>query len=349
MARNAEPMICIRPSFELRMKDLQGTLRYAELVEEMGFDAVFVGDRMLAQAASDGKVVYDATAVECTTIMAAMAARTSRIRIGVLIFVVPYRRPLQIAKSFASLDAISEGRIIMGCGVGWNRREFEALGLDMSKRGAMFEEAIPLIRKLWTGEPVTFQGQWSQLDQISIAPLPKQPDGPPIWMASFAPSHDLDFSGGFPKPIAGALDRVGRLADGWAPLTYSASARRRISPEDLARAWEIVGAGAERVGRSPADIDLVHSDWIYIVDGPDGERRGQEAVSKFFTGNWEEAKNTYVIGTPDEVVEQLARQTSRIPRKVDAFLLTPISIEHGQLDLIHDKVAPALRQLNRKS
>lgn len=341
------PLICIRPSFELRMKDLQGTLRYAEQVEAMGFDGIFVGDRMLAQATSGGKVVYDATAVECTTIMAAIAARTTRIRIGVLVFVVPYRRPLQIAKTFASLDALAEGRIIMGAGVGWNAREFEALGLDMSKRGQMFEEAIPLVRKLWTGEAVTFDGKWSQLEDVVIAPLPKREGGPPVWMASFAPSHNLDFSDGFPKPIAGALNRVGRLADGWAPLTYSASARRRISPDDLARAWEIVCEGAQSVDRSRDDIDLVHSDWIYVVDGPDGERHGQEAVGKFFTGSWEEARNTYVIGTPDEVVEQLGRQTSRIGRKVDTFLLTPISGDPSQLDLIHDRVAPALRRLNR--
>lgn len=337
------PLIHIRPSFEFSVDNLDATLAYAESIEQMGFDGVFVGDRMLSEAQAGGRVVYSATMVEVTTILAAMAARTSRIKVGVLVYIVPYRHPLQIAKTFASLDVLAKGRIVMGAGVGWNPKEFEALGISMSERGSRFEEAIPLIRKLWAGETVTFDGRWSKLDNVRIAPAAPRPGGPPIWMASFAPSHSLDFSDGFPKPIRGALERVGRLADGWAPLTYSASAKRRISAEQLGEAWHIVAESAIRSGRDPGAIDLVHSDWIYVLDGTGAEERAFKAVRTFFTGDWTEAKNTYVIGTAEQVVQQLQAQTAKIGRNISSYLLTPISSDPAQLHLIRDCVAPRLR------
>lgn len=345
----AEPLINIRPSFAVGVDDVEATLQYAELIEQMGFDGVFVGDRMLAQAQVGDKVVYSATMIEVTTIMAAIAARTSRVKVGVLVYIVPYRRPLQIAKTFASLDTLAKGRIVMGAGVGWNAKEFEALGLNMADRGSRFEEAIPLIRRLWSGESVTFEGRWSKLADVRIAPPSPTPGGPPIWMASFAPSHSLDFSAGFPVPIRRALERVGRLADGWAPLTYSASSKRRIEPAQMGEAWQIVQQGAASVGRDPADIDVVHSDWIYVLDGkPDAKERAYRAVRTFFTGSWEEALNTYPIGTPDQIVAQMLQTMSAVDRKPDAYLITPISDERGQLELIRDRVAPLLREASRK-
>jgi len=347
-SRRNVPQIHIRPSFSIGVQDVGQILQYAEQIERLGFDGVFVGDRMLAQAQAGGRVVYSSTMIEVTTIMAAMAARTSRIQVGVLVYIVPYRRPLQIAKIFASLDTLAQGRIVMGAGVGWNAKEFEALGIDMAERGPRFEEAIPLIRRLWSGESVTFEGRFSKLQDVSIGPPSPRPGGPPIWMASFAPSHSLDFSDGFSEPIRRALLRVGRLADGWAPLTYSASAKRRIAPEQLGRAWDIVREGAAAAGRDPAAIDVVHSDWIYVLDGPGAEQRAYEAVRTFFTGDWQQALDTYIIGTPDEVVRRMLAQTACIDRPVDAYLLTPIGNEQSQLDLIHQQVAPALRAAGRR-
>lgn len=347
--RPATPAINIRPSFAFGVDDVEAMLQYAELIEAMGFDGVFVGDRMLSQAQVGDKVVYASTMIEVTTILAAMAARTSRVKVGVLVYIVPYRRPLQIAKMFASLDTLAKGRIVMGAGVGWNPKEFEALGLNMADRGSQFEEAIPLIRRLWRGEAVTFEGKWSKLVDVRIGPPSPQPGGPPIWMASFAPSHSLDFSAGFPAPIRRALERVGRLADGWAPLTYSASSKRRIEPAQMGEAWQIVQQGAASVGRDPAEIDVVHSDWIYVLDGkPDAQARALKAVRTFFTGTWEEALNTYPIGTPDQIVEQMLHTMSAVDRAPDAYLLTPISDERAQLELIRDRVAPLLRAAGRR-
>lgn len=339
--------IHIRPALFRRADeptDPAQLLDYAEYAERLGYDGIFVGDRMLADAPAGGQVVYSATMIEATTAMAALSARTRRMKVGVLVYVAPYRHPLQIAKTFASLDVLSGGRTIMGAGLGWNPKEFANLGLDMKARGQMFEEIIPLVRRLWKGESVTHHGRYFALDAVQIAPRSPQADGPPIWMASFAPSHSLDFSEGFAPPIANGLRRVGRLADGWAPLTYSASAKRRITPEHLADAYRIVMQDAVAAGRQEAEIDLVHSDWVYVLDGEGAKDRAYAAVGKFFTGSWEEAVNTYVIGTADEVIEKLKAQTRRIDRPVDSYVLTAISDEVSQLELIAQAVSPALRE-----
>jgi alkanesulfonate monooxygenase len=350
MSKVRQPSICVRPALFRRpgdITDAEEIIQFAQRAEALTFDGVFVGDRLLADAPANGKTVYGASFIEATTIMAAIAARTETIKIGILVYVVPYRTPLQTAKIFASLDVISRGRIIMGVGLGWNRKEFESLGLDMSERGSQFEEAIPLIRRLWAGEAVTFAGNWSRLEDVVISPASPRPAGPPIWMASFAPSHSLDFSGGFSAAIRNALDRVGRLADGWAPLTYSASARRRLSPKDLAAAWDLVKHGATRVGRNPGDITLVHSDWIYILDGPRAKDRAYDALSTFFTGTWDDAKRTYLIGTADEILEMLHGQSAELDRPIDSYLLTPLSPEMSQLELIAERLVPALRNRDR--
>ncbi len=320
MAAEAVTNIHIRPALFRRSDettDASSLLDYAAYAEELGFDGIFVGDRMLADAPAKGEIVYSATMIEATTCMAAIAARTKRMKVGVLVYVVPYRHPLQIAKTFASLDVLSNGRMIMGAGLGWNPKEFQSLDRDMKARGEMFEEAIPLVRKLWKGERVSHTGKHFNMDDVMIAPRARQAEGPPIWMASFAPSHSLDFSDGFARAIANGLRRVGRLANGWAPLTYSASAKRRITPEHLADAYRIVGEGADRAGRRVEDMDLVHSDWVYVLEKGESKDKAYEAVRKFFTGSWEEALNTYVIGTADEVVDRLKTQVAGIDRRVE--------------------------------
>lgn len=346
--RPALPRVNVRPTFHRPDTKISDTIAFAVMAEELGFDGVFVGDRLLAQAQSFGKVVYTAGMIESTTMMAAMAARTSRVDIGVLVYIVPFRTPLQAAKTFASLDQISDGRIIMGAGLGWASKEFESLGIEFASRGARFEEYLPLIRRLVCGEKVTFHGRFTHFDEVQIAPASPRPGGPPVWMASFEPSHDLDFSQGYPTRISNGLKRVGRLADGWAPMVFSASGKRRITPEHLLEAWNFVCEGARAVGRDPDDIDFIHNEWIYVLDGPGSEKKGHEAANNFFPGTWEEARRTFIIGTPEEIVDKMQAQIALLGRKSDAFLLTPFSADRRQLELIQERVAPLLREANRK-
>jgi probable F420-dependent oxidoreductase len=338
------PLVCLRPPGWVTPTSgpIVDLVAWVGRAEELGFDGAFVGDRMLSEATTPGRaVVYGASMLDVTVALATMAARTSRILLGPLVLVFPYRHPVQLAKQFASLDAVSGGRLVLGAGIGWNAREFEVLGLDMGGRGERFEEQIALVRELWAGQPVTHRGPTWDVADVQIVPPPARPGGPPIWLASFSPGQALDWTTELPALALRQLDRVGRLADGWVPLVYSASAKRRLAPETLARAWDHVLDSAARSDRGRGDIDFVLSDWGYVLDGPASVERCKLALSRFFDGSWEDAQRTYTIGTADEVVDKLRAQTASIDR-VDAYIFTPLSNETEQMDQLAS-VAERLR------
>lgn len=341
-------LVCVRPPGWVRegSEPLADFLGWVEEAERLGFDGVFVGDRMLAEATSPGgAVVYGASMVDATVVLASMAARTRRIFVGPLVLVFPYRHPIQLAKQFGSLDAASGGRLILGAGIGWNEHEFAALGIPMAGRAERFEEQLDLVRRLWAGGPVTATGPTWQFQDIEVAPLPARPGGPLIWLASFAPSQPLDWTDSFPPLTVRQLQRVGRLADGWVPLVYSASHKRRISAEALGLAWRMVLESAEQHGRSRPDIDFVYADWVYVLDGPGAEERCRAALARFFRGSWEEAQNTYTIGAADQVLEKIRAHTRAID-SVEGYILTPLSDDPEQLALLSG-VADALRDGRR--
>lgn len=340
----ALPLICIRPPGWVTPNSgpVLDLVPWVERAEALGFDGAFVGDRMLSEATtSGGAVVYGASMLDVTVALATMAARTERILLGPLVLVFPYRHPVQLAKTFASLDAVSCGRLVVGAGIGWNAREFEVLGLPMAGRGERFEESLSLVRRLWSGESVTHHGEAWQLSDVQIVPPPVRPGGPPLWLASFSPGQALDWTDELPAASLRQLDRVGRLADGWVPLVYSASAKRRLPADTLATAWGVVLDSAAAAGRTRKDVDFVFSDWCYVLDGPESEQRCRQALARFFDGSWEDAQRTYTIGTVEQVVDEIARHTAGIDR-VDAYILTPLSEETGQMDLLAD-VATRLR------
>jgi alkanesulfonate monooxygenase SsuD/methylene tetrahydromethanopterin reductase-like flavin-dependent oxidoreductase (luciferase family) len=316
-------------------------LRWSERAEALGLDGVFVGDRMLPQAANRQGVVYGATMVDAGVALAAIAARTARIRLGPLVLVLPFRHPIQLAKLTASLDVASGGRLVLGVGAGWNPPEFRALGIPRDERGARFEESLRILRELWAGERSSADRFWSFSD-VALAPLPLQPGGPPVWMASFSPGSALDWETDVPPAFLPVLQRIGRLADGWVPLIYSASHRRRLDPRVLGAAWRHVLTAAEGAGRSRNDIDFVLSDWVYVLDGPASVRRCQEALTPFFAGDWGDARRTYNIGTAAEVADQLYAMGRQVDR-VDSYVLTPLSDETEQLVALAQAVAPRLR------
>jgi probable F420-dependent oxidoreductase len=321
-------------------------IAWAQQAEQFGFDGIFLGDRMLASAPGSRGTVYGASMIEVTTMLAAIAASTERIELGPLIYVFPYRHPVQIAKTAASLDVIADGRLILGAGIGWNRKEFDVLGIPTAGRGDAFEESVKIVRALWSGTSVTHHGAHWSFDDVHVTPRPIREGGPPIWVASFSPDSALDWKGDVPGRAQHVLSRIGRIADGWAPLIYSASSKRRLDAPVLGAAWNHVLEAARGAGRSRADIDFVYSDWGYILDEPYGSLRACErALASFFEGDWADAKRTYTIGTTEEVLEQIAAQTAQIDR-VDAYVFTPLEDSEAQLQALAERLRPALTDAN---
>jgi len=204
-----------------------------QAAEAIGYDFLFVADHVsYAYELPDRPAPRYAGAVpqhEVLTFLAAVAAWTSRVRLQTSVLVLPQREPLLVAKQAAEVDVLSGGRLRMGVGIGWAETEFAALGAAFGDRGARLTEAIALLRACWSQEPVSFDGRYSSLHEMSMLPKPVTPGGPPIIVGASAPK---------------ALDRAARIADGWA-------AQPGMPPGAAASAAEDMRARLRAAGRAP--------------------------------------------------------------------------------------------------
>lgn len=316
-------------------------LRWAGLADALGFDVLFVGDRLLATAGGSDLAVYDAPMIDPFVLLSAMSACTSRIRLAPLVAVVPFRHPASLAKLTASLDVVSDGRFVFGAGSGWSAPELRMFSIDRRARGRQMEEGIGFIRRLWSGETISEAGEFWSLDGVRVTPSPIQKPGPPVWLASFAPDDAVTWSGSISGGQRRALERIGRIANGWVPLTYSAGHNCQLSPEQLDVGWELVSAAAQDAGREPGDIDVIYAHWIEIVDSDADRAACEQALTRFFPGSWEQALTTYLIGTAEEIAERVIAHTARLPR-VDGYLFTSMSERPEQLERIAAELRPLL-------
>ena len=221
--------------------------------EELGYDSILVGDTIVRPRRIDSAHPYNESseypyrssgeAFELLTLLTFLAGRTSKIRLATGVMVVPYRSPLLAAKVLATLDVLSQGRLVVGIGAGWMREEFEALGSPpFEERGAVTDEYLRAFKELWTNDNPSFQGKYVSFDNISFLPKPVQKPYPPIWV------------GGESRP---ALRRAAELADGWYPL-----ATNRTYPmstlQQLADGIKRLASYARRFGRDPGEIEVIY-------------------------------------------------------------------------------------------
>ena len=163
-----------------------------------------------------------------------LAGLTGRIGFMTGVLVLPQRQTALVAKQCAEIDILSGGRLVLGAGVGWNAVEFEALGEEFRTRGRRMEEQIGLLRRLWTEPVLTFGGRFHRVAKAGLNPLPERPI--PIWIGARA---------------AAAVERAGRLADGWhVPRAY------RSRPERIGAEIERFREAARAAGRDPAALGL---------------------------------------------------------------------------------------------
>lgn len=175
--------------------------------EAEGIDSVWLSDRLIGASAG----------LEPMVALSAIAGRTRKLKLGPSVLVLPQRQPVVVAKEAATLDFLSNGRLLMAVGVGVDDpRDWIASGIRKEERGARIDEAIPLLRKLWSGESTTHHGRFYHVDDAIIAPQPRQQQIP-IWLGGRSEA---------------ALRRTVRLGDGWIPSFISvdefADAKKRI-------------------------------------------------------------------------------------------------------------------------
>ena len=158
-------------------------LDFARRAEACGYDSIWVGDHLIYDL-PDGSTRGP---YEAWTTIAAIAAVTERVAIGPLVASTSFHAPAMLAKQAATVDAISQGRLIVGLGAGWNRREYDAFGFPYDRRVSRFEEALTIIAALLREGRTTFHGQFYDIDDCVLDPRPFQAGGPPIMLGSHSP------------------------------------------------------------------------------------------------------------------------------------------------------------------
>lgn len=221
-------------------------VRFAQQAEALGFYCLTVADHVIVPRdisvpypyTIDGKYPGTGYHLETLTTMSFLAGSTKRIRFATSVMIAPYRNPIVTAKMLASLDVLSNGRVIVGLGVGWMKEEFENLKAPpYEDRGKVTDEYIKAFRELWTSDNPTFSGKHCNFSDIVFLPKPVQKPGIPIWI------------GGHSKQ---ALRRAGQVGDGWHPIGGVPTIP--LEPEDVRKDLETLAAYAEKAGRDPKTI-----------------------------------------------------------------------------------------------
>ena len=207
---------------------------FAARAEAAGYASIWTFQRLIVPEGSAMEPVYHSVLDPMVTLGFA-AAVTSQIRLGVAVVNHPYLSPAYLAKQAATVDVLSDGRLDLGLGLGWMPEEFVAAGATMARRGARTAEYIEVMRGLWAGGVTEFSGEFYSVPAGRMAPVPVQRPGPPVLLGGTVPR---------------ALERAGRLADGW--VTSSRTDLSRISDGIAA-----VRAAAEQAGRDPAAIRVI--------------------------------------------------------------------------------------------
>ena len=176
-------------------------LRWARFAESLGFHFLMISDHVTVTPDVQG--MYPAPFYDPFTVLSWLAGKTRKMELGTTVTILPYRHPLQTARIVANIDQMSGGRFIFGVGVGWAKQEFAALGVPFNRRGAIANEYLEIIRKCWTGDVVSHDGEFVSFEDVHTAPRPSRSPHPPIWVGG---SSDA------------ALRRAVRYGNAWHPL-----------------------------------------------------------------------------------------------------------------------------------
>jgi alkanesulfonate monooxygenase SsuD/methylene tetrahydromethanopterin reductase-like flavin-dependent oxidoreductase (luciferase family) len=287
---NREPLIA--PDYDLGM-----LLDLSEQVEAHGFDSVWVGDSLFS------KPRY-----EPISLLSAISQRTSRVGLGTACMVSSTRNPLYLALEWATLDALSNGRTILGTGMGnpeeGVRREFEALGLDYVKRGTLFEEGLAVLRELWTEGRTSFHGTFLEYDDVGfysgteMGPLMPVQQPPPIWVVS-----NPRLKGDAPpdvirRRLEAACRRIVQYGDGWMTCC------RAQHPEELVEQLRAIEGWADANGGDFSRLVISYQVTMNIGDSAEEARHAfGEYISKYYPelSQAMDLSNWGPVGTPDEI------------------------------------------------
>ncbi|HZU05469.1 MAG TPA: TIGR03619 family F420-dependent LLM class oxidoreductase [Chloroflexota bacterium] len=281
-------------------------LEYGRRAEAAGVHALWLLDRL----------VFDNA--EPLVSLGALAAATTRVRLGTSVLLGALRPPPLLAKMLATLDMLSGGRLVLGLGVGSRPDDFAAAGVPFARRGGRLAELIAILRLAWSGAPLRYQGRHYQLDVGPVGPRPVQAGGPPIWI------------GGSAEP---ALRRVGRLADGYIGTSSG-------GPEGVRAAWARVRQHAAAAGRDPAALTLGALVWAAVDNDHD---RAVERAGRFLRHYYPPARAqvspALLLGPPAACIQ---RAEEYFAAGVQMLIIGPVTADPDHFDRLLSEVVARL-------
>lgn len=285
-------------------------VRLARLAEDLGVDSIWVSDHLVAPLRVQSIYPYDRRPdakpgdmgviehfYEPIVTLAYLAGQTTRVRLGVSAYVVPYRNPVLTAKHVATLDSLSGGRVILGVGTGWLREEFDALGVPFAARGARTEEYLAVMKALWAGGEAHFDGRHYRLPPVRTGPLPTQRPHPPIWVAGNS---------------AVALDRAARLGDGWHAID--------LAPDELAPLVRRLRERLAAHSRAAASVTVSLRKGVLVGTATGRPLYGDRDAIRRDLDAYREAGLDYLVANLRQAksVEDISRALSDVSRALEA-------------------------------
>ncbi len=290
-------------------------IRLAQQVESAGLDSVWVGDSLTAKPR-----------LEPLSVLSAIGAATNRVRLGTAVLLAALRHPVLLAQTLGTVDLISQGRVVIGAGVGGafndeQRREWSAAGVDPAKRASRLEEIIQVVRALGSGEAVTFSGAHFQLDGVKVEPRPVQVGGVPILLACHWRAQARQAQ----------LQRAAKWGDGIISISDT--------PNEYAQVVAGVREMTAEIGRDPSSLENA----FYLTVNMDPDQRKAQAdaedfLTRYYGGNiWGTRWGPF--GDPERVKQ---RMSEYIEAGAGTLVVRFASFDpQRQLDLFLDQVAPA--------
>lgn len=284
-------------------------LDFIDQCERWDIDSVWVSDRIASPRPTLDPVVF----------MAYLASRMRNMKFGTSALVLPTRHPVLLAKQLATLDYLCKGRLLLVVGIGGDdSRDFDAVGVGKEERGKRGDEAIALIKKLWSEENVSLTGQFYSVRDLTLLPRPYQQGGPPLWV------------GGRSKA---AFRRAGRLADGW--LASS------ITPSEVAAGIEAIRAHAAEVSREiPEDHYGVLVPFCFATNAEEALNVAGQSIRR----RQDISPSEYsALGTPEQVQLKLREYVDAGATKFVMRPYGPRGTHSEQVRLLAKEVIPALQ------
>jgi len=314
------------PRIEFGVKTGQGGYTYEELVkvwnaaEELGYDSAWLYDHFYSLGNKTQPCL------EAWTTLAALAAVTKRLKMGTMVTCVNYRQPSLLAKIAATVDVVSNGRLIFGIGAGWHEEEYHAYGYeypDQATRMRQLKEALIIVRKLWTEDSASFQGKFYSVKNAICLPKPIQKPHPKMLVGinhgtKTLPYLSVKYADGL-NVTSGSFDECEVV------ISSAKNVSQKLNSQDVIISWQ----GFMLLGRTPSEL----AEYISRI----AKRRGM-SESEFRKTALDRG---YIIGSPDECVNHLRKFAAM---GVNSFVIGfPGDVETGPLETFRDKVVPELR------